>query len=86
MLEVSLKVTKKQKPIVNTQKKIKWKKYKHTTIESHETTRARRKEQREDYKNSQKITNDNKYILINNYYKYNGLNFPIKNDLEWLNE
>lgn len=84
LLYVSLVVTTKQKPRVNTQK-TKRKKYRHITKESHQTTKKEYEKNRE----LQNQPENNYKMAISTYLSIvtldiNGLNTRIKT--EWLNE
>lgn len=80
LLDVSLRVTTKQKPIADTQK-IMRKDSKNSTKESNQTTRERaRDEETEELQNSQKPVNKmgiSTYLPIITL-NLNGLNFPTK--------
>jgi len=59
--------------------KIKRKESKHTTLENHQITKgeSKRKEQR-NYTTARKEDDNNKFLPINNDFKYEGVNSPIK--------
>ena len=70
-------VTTRQKPTVATQKR-RLKKSKNTTTESHNITKEESKRRTEEIQTARNNKNGNKYLFINNYFKINILNSPLK--------